>query len=166
MADLNDRLQIAMDLRGNMKPAQLASATGISKSGISFILKGTTRADTIRATTIDQLATALRVNRDWLLYGTGPMEGVAPGKGVAVSYVARLDPAIINPALEMTRAMLGKEVTFDPCGDVPLFIAAYELMADATIENRARFDAALASREAANARGNPDEQRDTAKART
>lgn len=158
MATLNARIERAMKLRGEMKPAELARLTDLSKGAIGFILSGTTRADTIRAVTIDRIAEALGVNRDWLLYGTGPMEGIAPGPGVALSYVKRLDPDIVSPAAKMAATMVGKGTPFDPYGDVPLFISAYELMADATVENRARFDAALTQRMAADKadRGNRD----------
>lgn len=164
MTTLNERLDQAMKLRG-MNAPQLAAETDLSKSAIHFVLGGTTRADTIRATTVDRMAAALKVNRDWLLYGTGPMEGVAPGPGVAVSYVKRLDPAIVQPATAMARTMLGKSVTFDPFSDVPLFIAAYELMADATVENRARFDAALTARVLATAEGDKGAERSAHKGR-
>lgn len=150
MTTLNERLDRAMKLRGWTVPAEFAREVELSKGGLSYILNGTTRAETIRATTIDRMANVLKVNRDWLLYGTGPMEGVAPGPGVAVSYVKRLDPAIVAPAAQMARTMVATHGgDFDPVGDVPLFIAAYELMADATVENRARFDAALTQRVAA-----------------
>lgn len=153
-----------MKLRG-MNAPQLAAETDLSKSAIHFVLDGTTRPDTIRATTVDRMAAALKVNRDWLLYGTGPMEGAAPGAGVAVSYVKRLDPAIVQPATAMARTMLGNTVTFDPFGDVPLFIAAYELMADATVENRARFDTALTARMLATEEGEKGAERHPNKGR-
>lgn len=146
MTTLAHRLDRAMKLRGWTVPAQFAREAELSKGGLAYILDGTTKADTIRAVTVDRLAQVLRINRDWLLYGIGPMEGAAPGPGVSVSYVPRLDPAIVQPALAMTKTMVGKGAQFDPFGDVPLFIAAYELMADATVENRARFDAELTKR--------------------
>lgn len=53
--------------------AMLVKDTGLTKAGIGLVLKGTTQAETIRATTIDRLAEALNVNRSWLLYGRGPV---------------------------------------------------------------------------------------------
>ena len=77
---------------------------------------------------------------------------------------ARLDSSIIEPAVTMARAMvgveLGNEAPFDPYGDIPLFIAAYNLMAERTLESRARFDEAMAARVAAH-RGKHGKQRNT-----
>ena len=46
----------------------------LSKAGVYFILDGTTKADKIRATTVDKLSRALGVSGEWIQYGKGPME--------------------------------------------------------------------------------------------
>lgn len=65
----------------------------------------------------------------------------------------RLEASIIEPAVTMVRAMvtasLGSDAVFDPYGDVPLFVAAYDLMAEPSTETRDRFDTAMAARVAA-----------------
>lgn len=72
----------------------------------------------------------------------------------------RLEASIIEPAVTMVRAMvtasLGNDAVFDPLGDVPLFIAAYDLMAEPSTETRDRFDTAMAVRKAAHDRGKDD----------
>lgn len=69
-----ERLKRALALR-EMTPADLVKARVLSKAGVYFILDGTTKAETIRAETVAKLCKALRVNRDWLQYGRGPIEG-------------------------------------------------------------------------------------------
>lgn len=70
MGNLAERLKKAMLLR-RLEVADLVEKTGLSKAAIHFVLGGTTRAETIRAFTVDKLAEALSVNREWLLYGRG-----------------------------------------------------------------------------------------------
>lgn len=142
MNSMNERIAHAMALRG-LNPPQLGELAELSKSGVHYILDGTTRPETIRAMTIDRIALALKVRRDWLLYGTGPMEWVADS---AASYPKRLDPSTIEHATVMTQTMLGAGTRFDPFGDVPLFISAYEFVADPSPGNRVSFDAALTNR--------------------
>lgn len=76
MDTMADRLKRAMVLRG-MSAARLMKATGLSKAAVYFLLDGTTKAETVRATTVNALCSVLRVSRDWLLYGKGPIEGEA-----------------------------------------------------------------------------------------
>lgn len=100
--DLKDRLAHAMERR-DMSVAALVKATGLTKSAIHFLLNGTTRPQTVRAWNIDLLADALRVDRDWLLYGRGHMDregGVklASGQSGQPSHFAPLDPAILARA--------------------------------------------------------------------
>lgn len=70
-----DRLKRALDLR-KMTPADLVKAKVMSKAGIYFILDGTTKAETIRASSIAKLCKALKVSPEWLQFGRGPIEGV------------------------------------------------------------------------------------------
>jgi len=70
MGTLAERLDEGMKLR-RLEVADLVRATGLSKAAIHFVLNGTTRPETIRAVTVDKLAEALSVQRDWLLYGRG-----------------------------------------------------------------------------------------------
>lgn len=74
MDTMAERLKRALNLR-DATPADLVAQKVLSKAGVYFILDGTTKADTIRSSTVDKLAKALRVNRDWLQYGKGPIEG-------------------------------------------------------------------------------------------
>lgn len=80
------------------------------------------------------------------------------------SPAARLDQSIIGSAVALARAMvvtaLGKSADFDPHGDIPLFVAAYDLVAVPSAEGRARFDEAIALRVAAT-RGRNGKQRDS-----
>lgn len=69
-----ERLKRALALR-EMTPADLVRAKVLSKAGVYFILDGTTKAETIRAETVAKLCKALRINREWLLHGRGPIEG-------------------------------------------------------------------------------------------
>lgn len=75
-----ERLKRALSLRG-LTPADLVAQKVLSKAGIYFILDGTTKQDTIRSSTVDKLAKALRVNRDWLQYGRGQIEGQSESNG-------------------------------------------------------------------------------------
>jgi len=75
MPSLKDRLAQAMKLRKTSVHA-LTEATGISRGSIYFILDGTTKAENIRAVTLDKIARALSVNREWLLYGHGRLDAV------------------------------------------------------------------------------------------
>ena len=81
-----------------------------------------------------------------LLFSETPPESLEPV--IRRSLPKRLDPRIIEHATVMARTLLGK-LEFDPFKDVPLFIAAYNAVAEATDENRASFDAALTARMAA-----------------
>ena len=74
MDTMADRLKRALDLR-KMTPADLVKAKVMSKAGIYFILDGTTKADTIRASSVAKLCKALRVSPDWFQHGRGPIEG-------------------------------------------------------------------------------------------
>lgn len=74
MDTMAERLKRALNLR-SLTPADLVAQKVLSKAGIYFILDGTTKSDTIRSSTVDKLAKALRVNRDWLQYGKGQIEG-------------------------------------------------------------------------------------------
>jgi DNA-binding Xre family transcriptional regulator len=76
MDTMAERIKRAMLLRDGMTPAQLIEKTGLSRAGVYFLLDGTTKAEKVRAETIVKLCKALRVNRDWLLHGRGPIEGV------------------------------------------------------------------------------------------
>lgn len=97
--EMSDRLASAMALRGR-DVRYLVESTGLSKSGIHFVLNGTTRAETVRAVNVDLLADALNVRRDWLLYGRGLPErdeivkDCHPSAG-SVSHIEAISPAIL-----------------------------------------------------------------------
>lgn len=73
MDTMAERVKRALELRG-MTPTDLITKKVLSKAGVYFILDGTTKADKIRATTIDKLSRVLGVNGEWIQYGKGPME--------------------------------------------------------------------------------------------
>lgn len=103
------------------------------------------------------LARALNVGVD-LLFSETPPESLAPASPRSLS--RRLDQRIIDHATVMAQTLLGK-APFDPYKDVPLFISAYNLVADATVENRASFDAALTDRVATTNGGERERSADT-----
>lgn len=74
MDTMAERLKRALTLRG-MTPGDLVDQKVLSKAGVYFVLDGTTKAETIRASTVSKLCKALRVNPAWLQYGRGPIEG-------------------------------------------------------------------------------------------
>lgn len=73
MDTMAERVKRALELRG-MTPSDLIAKKVLSKAGVYFILDGTTKADKIRATTIDKLSRVLGVSGEWIQYGKGPME--------------------------------------------------------------------------------------------
>lgn len=73
MDTMAERVKRALELRG-MTPSDLIAKKVLSKAGVYFILDGTTKADKIRATTVDKLSRALGVSGEWIQYGKGPME--------------------------------------------------------------------------------------------
>ncbi len=73
MDTMAERVKRALELRG-MTPSDLIARKVLSKAGVYFILDGTTKADKIRATTVDKLSRALNVSGEWIQYGKGPME--------------------------------------------------------------------------------------------
>ncbi len=68
-----ERVKQALELRG-MTPTDLIARKVLSKAGIYFILDGTTKAEKIRATTVEKLSRALNVSGEWIQHGRGPME--------------------------------------------------------------------------------------------
>lgn len=72
MERLGSRLRAALTARG-MTPPDLIARTSLSKATIYFLLDGTTKAEKVRATTIDAICKALNVRREWLLSGSGTM---------------------------------------------------------------------------------------------
>lgn len=74
MDTMAERLKRALSLRG-MSPTDLIDQKVLSKAGVYFILDGTTKAATVRASTISKLCKALGVNAEWLQHGRGPIEG-------------------------------------------------------------------------------------------
>ncbi|MFG1172135.1 helix-turn-helix domain-containing protein [Erwiniaceae bacterium CAU 1747] len=75
--NLAERLQAAMDKRGYTQ-ASLAEAAGISQPSIWKIVTGKTRS----TKRIVEIASALKVRPEWLLNGTGEMEGFKAPAGV------------------------------------------------------------------------------------
>jgi phage repressor protein C with HTH and peptisase S24 domain len=73
MDTMAERVKRALELRG-MTPSDLIAKKVLSKAGVYFILDGTTKAEKIRATTVDRLSRALGVSGEWIQYGKGPME--------------------------------------------------------------------------------------------
>jgi hypothetical protein len=63
------------------------------------------------------------------------------------AHPARLNPDTISFALAIIWHELQYQgIKFDPDGEVPLFVVAYDYVADASLENRAAFDRAVADR--------------------
>ena len=140
MGMFKDRLAEAMRKRGMWQAekdrpdvAALVKATGLSKSAIHFMLDGQTKAETVRATTIDKLAEALRADRDWLLYGEETVKQVRPP-----SHVGRLDPAKLSLAREWMRIAIGAagstELPLED--DLPLLAETYNFAASCGWDTR------------------------------
>jgi len=79
MDTMAERVKRALELRG-MTPSDLIAKKVLSKAGVYFILDGTTKADKIRATTVDKLSRVLGVSGEWIQHGKGPMEVRATAK--------------------------------------------------------------------------------------
>lgn len=137
---LKDRLATAMRNKGMWQAekdrpdvAALVKATGLSKSAIHFVLDGQTKAETVRATTIDKLAEALSADRDWLLYGEESAKQVR-----GPSHAGRLDPAMLPKAHEWMRIAIGaagsQELPLED--DLPLLAEAYNFAADCGWDTR------------------------------
>jgi hypothetical protein len=74
MDTMAERLKRALKLR-EMTPAGLIEKTGLSKAAVYFWLDGTAKPDKVRGDNVTKVCKALRINRDWLLYGRGLVEG-------------------------------------------------------------------------------------------
>ena len=158
-----DRLAEAMRRKGMWQPekdrpdvAALVKATGLSKSAIHFMLDGQTKAETVRATTIDKLAEALSADRDWLLYGEETVKQVRPA-----SHVGRMDPAKLPLAREWMRIAIGaagsKELPLED--DLPLLAETYNFAAACGWDTRkARWDELRAAIRRRDRQGESDEQ--------
>lgn len=79
---LAERLNRAMELRGNMTQAALAEASGVAQPTIWRLTKGKAKT----SGKLVDIANALGVNVDWLANGVGDMDG-----GKDVSYQPRVD---------------------------------------------------------------------------
>jgi DNA-binding Xre family transcriptional regulator len=150
MGMLKDRLAEAMRRKGMWQVekdrpdvAALVKATGLSKSAIHFMLDGQTKAETVRATTIDKLAEALSADRDWLLYGEETVKQVRPA-----SHVGRLDPAKLPLAREWMRIAIGaaEAMQLPLEDDLPLLAEVYNFAADCGWDTRkAKWEALRAA---------------------
>ncbi len=63
-----------MTLRQKTVP-DLVTAKVMSRANVYLLLDGTTRPDKIRQSTVEKLCAFLRINREWLVHGRGPIEG-------------------------------------------------------------------------------------------
>jgi hypothetical protein len=111
-------------------------------------------ARNIRDDTAREIETAFSKPRGWM--DSDPAQSdrwPSANQGSAQSPLARLDQSMIDPVVGWAKAnvaaALGNEAVFDPCGDIPLFVAAYNQMADPSLDARARYEEALAHRETA-----------------
>lgn len=66
-----------MTLRNIDVPA-IVHAGVMSRANVYLLLNDTTKPETIRDETVSKLCKLLRVSRDWLLHGKGPIEGLQP----------------------------------------------------------------------------------------
>lgn len=73
-----ERLKRALALR-TLTPKDLVDKGVMSKAAVYFWLDGTAKADKVRADTVAKVCKALRINREWLLHGRGPIEGAEGG---------------------------------------------------------------------------------------
>lgn len=80
MDTMGGRLRRAMALRKVSVP-DLVEANVMSRANVYLILNGTTHPDMIREDTVSKLCKFLRINREWLLHGKGPIEGPAENNG-------------------------------------------------------------------------------------
>lgn len=123
MDTMAERLKHALDLR-EMAPADLIKQTGLSRSGVYFLLDGTTTADKVRATTVAKVCKALRINREWLVTGRGAMTGEAFGSDP--SQAARLSaPTVVNTTQALRTFLARRGIEYDPIDHAALFVAAY-----------------------------------------
>lgn len=99
MDTMAERLAHALAER-HMTPPDLIKATKLSKGTVYFILDGTTKPKKVWASTVTKICNILKIERDWLLWGTGSMDS-GSGKqsqanqpGATVADVADLQLAI------------------------------------------------------------------------
>lgn len=92
------RLTAALSERG-MKAMDLKRATGLSKAAVYFLLDGTTQADKVRDATVQAVCDALRINREWLLRGKGPMDSTRIGMLPPADAASPLDEVRLAQAL-------------------------------------------------------------------
>lgn len=92
MSTFCDRLKTAMSLR-NMKAADLATATGLSKPRISQYVNGIYEA---KQTALYLLAQALNVSEAWLMGYDVPMDRNAPIKETAPTPMTEAEAALLE----------------------------------------------------------------------
>jgi DNA-binding Xre family transcriptional regulator len=97
---MSDRLKSAIAAR-KLTVNDLMERTDISKSGLYFILDGTTNPDKVRFSTVSDICKALRINTDWLMHGFGDMEA---GR-LPQSQSVRIDADTIADAQDALKAV-------------------------------------------------------------
>jgi len=95
MQTMGERLQEALDRRG-VKPVDLIAGTKLSKGTIYNILGDKTRPEKVWADTATRVCRYLRISRDWLISGRGPMDTEE-----SPSQVSGPDPAILQEAVSL-----------------------------------------------------------------
>jgi DNA-binding Xre family transcriptional regulator len=123
MDTMAERLAFALVQRTMTAPDLIAATRQrgmkkLSKATIYFILDGTTKPEKIRAGTVETICRILKIQREWLLWGTPPMDsdtGKAQPKGTQA--VTALDLAeiqavtgLIAQALAASIRPAGKEL--------------------------------------------------------
>lgn len=98
---MNERLKSAIAAR-NLTVNDLMERTDISKSGLYFLLDGTTTPDKVRFSTISDICKALKINPEWLMYGFGEMDLL---RNIGKSQSLRLDSDTIAEAQKALSSM-------------------------------------------------------------
>lgn len=126
MSEGSTRLRYARRAR-KLTQVQLAKASGLTQASISDLETGQSKS--FRGMTLVALASALRVNPEWLMHGKGPMERQnlpLSDRAVTVAQAwQRLAPEVQEKIADMILAMAEQADKFGPAVEDARVEAAY-----------------------------------------
>lgn len=111
-----------------MTPADLVRQRVLSKAAVYFWLDDTAKPDKVRADSVAKVCKALRISRDWLLTGRGPMD--SDSEPQSQSHAARLEPAMLAESIAALRHVAARRGwAYDPETHAEATCFAYEMRA-------------------------------------
>ncbi len=115
MSEAATRLRYARKLR-KLSQVQLAQKAGVKQASISDLERGESKS--FRGNTLVSVATALKVNPEWLAHGKGSMERQnipLSDRAVTVAQAfQRLDPEVQDKIADMILTMAAQSDKFGP----------------------------------------------------